>query len=258
VSYLSWDMGLGVLSEVDSDGFVGIQVDAYGEEDSGVETYEAHLPLGLYARPLDPEKDPNGEALPAGSATVLYAHEGGRGHAFPMGDPRAIRKLPKLRKGGAVFYAPASGGYVLWDGKDPNGVQREGSLVIGVPYGSKAHTIQCGVREDGKEYVRIQHGEGNSVELLPDGSTLVKSKGGSYVHVTDDQIVVNGDAHVQGALSCGDAAKAEAVALLAPLVEYLTVLETALKAAVPPIVIPPPQSIITKAAKLGTKTFRAS
>lgn len=217
------DMGVAMLTEVDADGFISIQIDAYGEQDSGVAAYEAHAPLGYYARPLDPTKDENGEPKPEESCTVLYALEGGRGHAWAQGDPRLTKKLPKLRKGGTMWGCPASGGYALWEGLDPakTSPKREGTFILAAKYGAKAHSISLNVREDGKEFIRIQHGDGATIDMLPSGSVTIKSKSGAYVEV-GETITVNGDVHVQGNMSAGEAAGAQPLTLAPPLVTVLT------------------------------------
>lgn len=257
MSYIGLDMGVCMLSEVDKDGFIGIQVDAHGD-DAGVETYEAHFPLGFYARPLDPEKDANGEALPAGSSTVLFGIEGGQGHAWPMGDPRAIQKLPKgaKKKGGAVFYSPASGGFAMWEGKDPKGVRREGSFSVAVKYGEKSALFAVDVSTPGKEVIKLTHGDGHGIELRSDGSVfMIDKSGASWLQIKGDQIVMNGDTQAQGSLSVGDAAAAQPVVSLPGLLAYLSVLETALKGAVSPIIVPPAAGMKDL---LGTKTLTAS
>lgn len=256
--YLEWDLGLSMLSTVDKDGFIGIQVDAYGEEDSGVEPYESLFPLGFYARPLDPSKDDTGAPDPKNACTILYAMEGGQGHAFPMGDPRLAKYLPKLKKGGAMWACPIPGaGYMLWDGRDPNGKRRAGSFTLGVRYAGKTALIAVDVGTPGEEFIRFAHGEGNSIELRADGSIVIMTKSGeTWVSIKDDQIVLNGDTQAQGSMSVGDAAAAQPVVSLAGLLTYLTALETALKAAASPIVVPTPAAAMKEA--LGTKTLTAS
>ena len=252
-------MGCSVLSEVDADGFVSVQVDPYGEEQSGVASYEAHSPLGLYARPLDPEKDPTGAPIGKDACTVLYAHEGGQGHAWPLNDPRGIAKLPKgiKKKGGTVFFSPATGGYLAWEGVDPKKVRREGSLIGAVKYGDgKSMLVAFDVSKDGEEVIKITHGEGNGIEIRRDGSVFAVSKSGStWMLIKDDQLVLNGDTQAQGSMSVGDAAAAQPVVSLPGLLTYLTALEAALKAPTGPYVVPPAAAMKDV---LGCKTLTAS
>lgn len=102
---LGFDIGVATLTTHDGDDFPGIQIDAYGEGLSGTVDYEHHSPYGLMSRPLDPDTDAAGNPSPAGACTVLFAKEGGRGHAWALNDPRVIPKIPKLQKGETVIYA---------------------------------------------------------------------------------------------------------------------------------------------------------
>lgn len=103
---LSWDIGLAMLSEYDRDGFLGIQVDGYGEEQAGLASYEAHGLLGTLGRPMDPDVGPDGQPIEGMSCQVMYAHEGSKAHAFCLNDPRTLSKLPELLKGEKVDFAP--------------------------------------------------------------------------------------------------------------------------------------------------------
>jgi hypothetical protein len=123
----AWDLGVAMYSEYDADGFLGIQVDVYGEEQSGCPALEAHGHFGFLSRPRDP--DPDGAGCHA-----LYAWEGNRGHVWLAGDPRVTAKLPRLKKGGSVHYC-AAGGYALFDGES-------GAYTVHVPAGASV-TIEC-------------------------------------------------------------------------------------------------------------------
>ncbi|MEO7032735.1 MAG: hypothetical protein ABI548_02805 [Polyangiaceae bacterium] len=92
-------------SEVDANGFIGIQFDAFGEEKSGMPTVEAHHPFGFMSRPSDPEVDSNG--APQFGCNVLVGWEGEEAHAWVMADPRSRLVLPVLQKGETLFYGAA-------------------------------------------------------------------------------------------------------------------------------------------------------
>jgi hypothetical protein len=68
---------------------------------------EAYHPLGLVARPNDPEVDQQSGAVTNG-ARVLYVYEGSTLHTLVLDDPRATQKLPQLAKGEAAFYSPGA------------------------------------------------------------------------------------------------------------------------------------------------------
>ena len=257
MSAIGWDIGVAMLSEYDADGFIGIQVDAFGEEYSGVEPYEAHHTLGFVSRPRDPEVDSEGNPKPEASCTVLYGMEGPRGHAMLLGDPRSTAKLPKLKKGGAMFYAPAAKSYALFDGIDEKTGKRPGSFTVATALGDtgKSHVLSLDVRADGKEAVSLKHGAGHGLDLGADGSALLRNQAGdAWLSANDDGVDVSGAMTVQGSLAVG-APAAQAVVLADPLIAYLTALEAALAAHSPPIIVQPISSI---ALALKTKNFLAT
>lgn len=106
-----WDMGVSTLTTKDADGFIGVQVDVYGEKEASTPPFEAFMPPGLYCRPRDPATAPDG--TPTLGANVLYAWEGNSGFAFPMHDPRVIAKLPNtIAPGDTVLYCDRDDGQV--------------------------------------------------------------------------------------------------------------------------------------------------
>ncbi len=229
MSYLAFDMGLCRFSEVEEGGFIGVQIDAHGEQESGVQTYELHHALGFAARPLDPEVDENGEPIPSAACTILYALEGGQGHAIALGDPRSTLKLVPLRKGGAIFYCPAAGSYALFEGLDPEGKKAPGTFALSVPYGPengrKSMLVSCNVRDAGKEFIRIQHGNGATIDVRWDGAITITDATGNYLEVGKDGLIANGDMHVQGSLSAGNATAARPLACAEPLLALLSAIE---------------------------------
>lgn len=94
-----------LLSEYDDNGFLGIQIDAYGEDKSGVGALEAINVLGLYSRPLDPQQDDSGDTGFASYTVTLW--EGNDALAVPFSDPRSIPGFPQLQKGETIIYASA-------------------------------------------------------------------------------------------------------------------------------------------------------
>lgn len=132
--HLAFDIGCVMLSEYDSDGFLGVQYDAEGENDSGVPPYEVHTPGGLLHRPLDPDVDDQGLPNEGQAANVMFAMEAGKGHAFVLEDPRVVPNLPLLQKGETIVHSDfgsftryfADGSIVDFTttkGGDPTGVQ---------------------------------------------------------------------------------------------------------------------------------------
>jgi hypothetical protein len=124
---LEWDFGIATYSEYDADGFLGVQIDVYGEERSGCAPLEVHAPFGFGSRPLDPAEGGLG-------CHALWAWEGSHGHVWLAGDPRITAKLPKLTKGGSIQYC-AAGAYALFDGET-------GDFTVHVPAGASI-TLAC-------------------------------------------------------------------------------------------------------------------
>lgn len=96
-------------SEVDANGFIGIQFDAFGEEKSGMPAVEAHHPFGFMSRPSDPDVDPDGS--PKFGCNVLVGWDGEEAHAWPLSDPRSRLVLPVLLRGESIQYG-AAGNFV--------------------------------------------------------------------------------------------------------------------------------------------------
>lgn len=119
--------GLVRLSVYDADGFLGLQADGLGEEQSGLAPSEAWHPYGFDARPRDPDVDANG--TPKAGAALLRLSEGNLERAMAVNDPRPLQRLPALGKGSTRHYADTGGSdlpYVLLRGED-------GACAIHVP-----------------------------------------------------------------------------------------------------------------------------
>lgn len=102
---LRWDIACAVGTNVDADGFLSIQHDAYGEGDAGVPAYQAHHPHGIWSCPIDPVIDPaTGQSDPARACQVLIADEGGVGHAIALEDPRTVANLPLGQPGETIVH----------------------------------------------------------------------------------------------------------------------------------------------------------
>lgn len=218
---MKFDLGVAMLSEYDADGFIGIQVDLYGEQAASAPAFEGHHQYGFLSVPLDPEKDSTAQPT-ANACSVLYGWEGSRGHVWLLGDPRVTTKLPKVVKGGSIQYG-ATGSFHVIDGKT-------GTQVLYVPYAfgpdgkpTKALTLQLNVDAVGQENISIIHGDGMAITMTSGAksSVVIKNKSGSsYFEVNDDGMVSSGSHVVQGMLQVG--AGAQPLALAPPLIQLLT------------------------------------
>lgn len=219
-SGIEHDIGVALTSFYDADGFLGIQWDAYGEDKSGVQAAEVHWPGGTAFRPRDADVGADGQPIAGRGANIHLMQEGNTPHIKVLSDPRAVQKLPRLKKGGGLTFGDtgkATLPFASFDGDT-------GSYTIYVPYqdGSKAHAISVNVDNAGQEVVQIIHGSGANITLLADGTTNITSPNKtSSVTVSNSGLVLNGNTQVQGAVRCGNPSTAQPVALAAPLVLYL-------------------------------------
>lgn len=170
--HLAFDIGCVMLSEYDSDGFLGVQYDAEGENNSGVPPYEVHSLGGFLHRPLDPEVDDQGLPNEGQAANMMFAMEAGKGHAFVLEDPRVVQQLPLLQKGETVVHGDAGQftryfadgsivDFTTTKGGDPTGVQISDTFG---PNGWDA--IAPWGRQGFDQYGwRVQHAGGASVNI---------------------------------------------------------------------------------------------
>lgn len=86
------------------DGTLTAQIDMLGDG-SSCAPGEAYHPLGLAARPNDPDTDPVTGDVTNG-CRVIYVTQGSTLHTILLDDPRATQKLPEMEKGEALFYSP--------------------------------------------------------------------------------------------------------------------------------------------------------
>jgi hypothetical protein len=228
-----WDHSIVTLTEVDADGFVGIQTEPFSGKHGAAPFGEMGYPFGLIGRPHDPELDSDGDPDPAKACGALYAFYGSRQHVWPQKDPRMVARLPKQKKGGTIVYGGklARPGFVEFDGDT-------GSLTAYVPYDfdgtgadatpRKACAIAVNVRTAGAETIELTHGAGMQFSMTAGGknSGLWKNKSGSVYHeINDDLHVLNGEC------ALGAPTGAQAVAIGPAVVDALGAVLDAVTAA---------------------------
>lgn len=147
----SWEIDRAIVTKLES-GFVTVQCEGIGANPQ-LDFFVVHHPHGFRSQPVDGGADGTG-------CGVLYAYEGGRGHAWLLADGRYVADLPDEGRGGSLQYAvvvPPGGGaakiaYLRLLGTD-------GSAEIRVP--------------DTADHVRLEHGEsGPHLELKADAAAL--------------------------------------------------------------------------------------
>lgn len=242
-AHLEFEYSSCVASEW-KEGALKVTPDLLGEEPSGA-GFDCIQPLGLYARPRDPE-DGKG-------AGCLHAFQGNAGFAMPTTDPDTIGRVPQGSKGSTTLYASGKDvtSYVHLDGE--SGYQQ-----LLVKYGEKSLSITLDTSQGGSESIQIRHGEGHGVVLTADKKILLTSANGKrYIELSDSGTVIQGPLKVIGAITGGDAAGVP-VALSTELTQVVSTLASLLAAGLDvagpkavlstPLVIPTPGSSKVSAA----------
>lgn len=225
---LDLDFGVAALDDYDADGVAQVQTDTPAlDDDEGTQPAERLMPFGFFSRLRDPEKGAGTSNSVGLGATVLEIRYGDRRYVLPLGDPRDVGKLPKLKKGGAMMGGGAGDyrSFVMVDGEDPKGVQPAGSILISASYASggakKSLGISMNLRTPGKEEITLVHGDGARVTIDKNGTTVAAPNGKHYFNVGSKGNVLAGDTKVVGSLQVGQSKGADAVVLASPLTALL-------------------------------------
>lgn len=192
--YLAWDRSEVEGSEVDEQGWLSVQVNAYGE---GAARSGALLlsPFGMLGRPLDPDDD--------GACKALTAREGNQDFAIATVDLRVLKKLPAPKKGGSVQFG-ADGGFGSFDPEE-----HTWTLYIPVEFDSegtptKAHLYQLGKDTNGLRCVTLLHADGPGLSILSGGKrslVLKNAQSTAYIDVNDDGLMFNGVSMFRGGIA---------------------------------------------------------
>lgn len=210
---LEWDLASLSGTSYDADGFLTAQPSTF--DDEGAQGYEAHHPLGFFARPRDPSDD--------GAPNVLTALEGNRGHAWILGDPRVSGGLPAMQPGGAVMYAALPAGNVAFSYL----AGHAGIWQTLVPYASTACSVAIDTSTEGQESICLDHGAGMGLSLVAGGkyaATLRNRDGSAWLACDDDGVTISTPtAKIVGAVVLGTQtpAAAQSFAMSAPLAAWM-------------------------------------
>lgn len=234
------EYSIATLSEY-KDKALKIAARAFGDPDSPPatgRTGDPVQPLGLIARPLDPDADSTGAATTgAGLLTYEAGHEL---FTAPTTDPRALAGIPPLDKGDTALYSSGKDkvAFILMRGSD-------GGLLILTPSNeaNKSHAISI---DPTGNSIQVRHKDGMGIAITGGGknSTVINNKAGdAYLEVNDDGVIVNGNTNLNGGVAMGPGSVAVALSTeLAALKAHIAGLQAPPGANGGPLVVtvPPP------------------
>ncbi len=219
---MRWATGACVYSEVQSDGWLGVQVGLFGDEKAGAPPFVSLHPYGFTSWPMDPDD--------ADACQALIGYEGDQGYALPLGDGRVQPKLPPKKSGGSAQYG-SDGSFCLldpetntWTVYQPVDFDSQGTP-------TKAHLFQIGKDTNGKRCITLLHADGPALSILEGGKRSVVIKNAAsdaFVEVNDDGIVLNGKVSIKGGLKALEGTGVTPLARAAELTAWAALVQTAL------------------------------
>ncbi len=156
-----------ITSERDKDGMFRVQPLPNGQFDGGGSgSYKLLLPTGLFARPLDAERD--ADLQPIRSCDVLIGEDGEERFIISTTDGRTIPTLPDPGKGGGGLYGAIPGSswqtsYAYFVGSGIAG-KTAGTFTLHIPAGSGggAHEI---VMDRADDTITVEHSAGHKITM---------------------------------------------------------------------------------------------
>jgi hypothetical protein len=189
-SGMMFDLGTVVHTAYDDAGWIGVRVDGFGEEESGLGDSELQTQFGFTSRPVD--RDANG------GCETLYSHSGNsESFAYLGKDARYIAKCPPLTQGSSVHWN-SSGAFHLLDAT-------EETSTLYIPVGGKAHTITVGKDSNGSSTIDLLHTSGASITIT-DTDIVIRHTGNGFIRVQGDDVTVNGALKASSGLDVGGGA----------------------------------------------------
>lgn len=220
-----FEYGLAVLTEYKSKAF-RIAADMFSSafEPGSGRTHQSVQPLGIIARPRDPDTDPT-TGQPSKGAGVLFFRQGEEGFAIPTTDPRILDKIPEQKKGGTCLHSSGSAVSIVNIDGD------HGSISILVPYsnGTKTMSINVSVNEAGQENIQIRHGDGHGLQIDAAGNVNMCNRANdASITINDGGIVLNGNVTLNGGAVLGTPTGGVPVALGPEVTSMLASINAAL------------------------------
>jgi hypothetical protein len=157
------------LTGIDENGFIGAQIDALGGQDSGVTPDQLSHTHGFKSRPLDPVDG-------IGCSMFHYQCGSSERYCWLADDPRSVEITPPIKKGGSCQYA-SDGSFASFDPETH-------TWTLYVPYATgpaKAHLVTVGRDGNDTPIVELASGEGPSITILDQVTTLKNADGSAYV-----------------------------------------------------------------------------
>lgn len=184
------ELGVAMASSYDENGFIGVQIDAFGSQDAAVQFEQLSHQYGFISRQLDPD---NG----VGCSLFRYK-QGRRRHVWLADDPRIVGKIPQIKKGGSAQYA-SDGSFSSFDPETH-------TQTLYVPYASgKAHLSTVGLDGNGAPIFEHVHGNGMAITMLDRTLVLKNADGDSYIQLDDSGCILNANLKVTGAIEVNGA-----------------------------------------------------
>jgi hypothetical protein len=216
------------LTTYDANGFLGIQFDGYGEQESGLVDVEVFRPLGVFGRPPAATLDANGTATFTSWALSLWDGDDLTGGLI-LNDPRVQTKLPEISEEGGAGLHGFDGAWCLFDSEKHTFTLYQPIEFDGDGVPTKAHVVTIGIDGNGTPIVELVHANGQAITMLGDAFVLSSKDGGARFELAaGGAITAVGNMQVTGGIAAG----ALPVPLLkaAPAVSHLTTLQAALTA----------------------------
>jgi hypothetical protein len=219
-----WDFAKAVFSEFE-DGVLKIGTRLLGAakndgtSDPSANTFLPAQPLGIIARPRDP--DQNSDGTPGAGTDCLYCYDGDVGYCLPITDSRYLAKVPPLKKGGTAVYC-ATGAVMCFDGENGSILQLSPSKHA-TDDGKSQKNHALSFDHDG-DSIQVRHALGMSISLTGGGKNSVVISNQSlpgkcaYFEANDDGLVLNGNSKCVGSLAVGHVDLAQAT-MLAPITQ---------------------------------------
>lgn len=218
---MDWDFSLAAFSEF-IEGVLHVAVVRHGAlEPSPAGPSGRGLPsmqpLGLLARPLDPNVGP--DANPTEGAGCLIGEIGGEGWSMPTTDPRLLADVPEITKGSTLLYATKAFLYLNGETRDVTLFQRVGS--------AQGQSISM-VATEGSEAIQVRHVSGSGIACLPDGSVLINAATASnFIEIRNDGVNISGLLKLAGGAVLGDVVGAQPLPLGVPYAAAMAAAATA-------------------------------